>query len=332
MAIFSTLWTEDEAYNEAVTVLDYRKLGMRGLARAMAGVDDDSVLIVNGALGYAERWRDEALLVVLRRLGHRPKLVVSDATWEPRSVPEESSAGVAWRINRRLGRRLVSELAGPGTVFCFLSRTEVSRFLDETGLPPGSAVFTPFLVTVFGEDQRLFASGPSPGPEPYAFTGGNTLRDWPLLIDALAAVPFPVRVATHHVHRAWPQNFVVGPVPPEDFFAVAAGARAGVVTLRTDVVRSAGQQTYLNLLRTGVPVVVNDAPGVIDHLAGVPSAFVTAPSDPEEIRARVCWLMDEANAAAVAAVVGEGQRVVDREFGEAAYYRRLVELARALGG
>ncbi len=102
------------------------------------------------------------------------------------------------------------------------------------------------------------------------------------------------------------------------------------MALRSDVDRSAGQQTYLNLLALGVPVVVNDAPGVRDHLDGVSGAFVTGAQDAVAMRDRVAWLLDEANAGEVERVVAAGRGAVLDRYGAQAYLGRLVDLAAGL--
>jgi glycosyltransferase involved in cell wall biosynthesis len=117
-------------------------------------------------------------------------------------------------------------------------------------------------------------------------------------------------------------------VPAAEFFHLASRATVGVVTLRSDIIRSAGQQTYLNLLSMGVPVVVNDAPGVREHLEDIPGAFIIPPDDAEALRRRVAWLIDEENRAIVEEMVRAGKTLVDERFGPAAYLKRLVSLAQ----
>jgi hypothetical protein len=329
--IYSTIWSEDPYYNERVVTLDWRKLGSLRMALGIFRARPDDVVIVNGALGFPARWRDMLSACAARALGRRFRLVVSDATWEPRSMRDESTASFLWRINERLSKWMVRYLNNGQTTFCFLSTAEVDGFLADTGCSPQQAVFTPFCVTAPPPElvSRLSKShGFSEDLPPYIFAGGNTLRDWELLIDGLGDLDIQVRVATSHTGRQWPDNFVVGPVPAAEFFHLASRATVGVVTLRSDIIRSAGQQTYLNLLSMGVPVVVNDAPGVREHLEDIPGAFIIPPDDAEALRRRVAWLIDEENRATVEEMVRAGKAVVDERFGPAAYLKRLVSLAQ----
>lgn len=326
MTIYSTIWSEDAYYRSQVEVLDWRQLGDRGLFRALNRLRERDVVIVNGAIGFPGRWRDIASLAVHRTGRRPPGVVVSDATWAPRSARHESKAPRLWGLNDRTNRGLLERIAGPRTVACFLSRDEVAWYLADTGRPPAAAVFTPF-----------FASSEPPSdlhrrPEPYLFSGGDTLRDWSLLRDALGGLDIRVRVATRHTGGVWPRNFDVGPVPHAEFIALAGAATAGVLCLREDVCRSAGQQTYLNLLRFGVPVVVNDAPGVSDHLAGLPAAFVTAAGDADAMRRAVLGLVDRLAEPDWPTVRARAQEAVADRFSQASYLRRLLSVARSLEG
>jgi hypothetical protein len=330
--IFSTIWSDDREYNERVDVLDWRELGWRGLTRRMLGATAGDVVIVNGALGFSERWRDMILSTLLRLRRRGVGLVVTDVTWDPRSVRQESTAGWLWSANRALGRGLVRAVGRHGTVLCFLSTVEVDHFLTETRSVPARAVFTPFFTTTPGDREAIVAAAETRrrATGPYAFAGGDTLRNWDLLVDALGSRDLPVRVATRHTDRRWPPNFSVGPVGRDEFFSLAAGASVGVVPLRADVTRSAGQQTYLNLLYLGVPVVVNDAPGVRDHLDGVPGAWITPAADAAAMGDRIGWLLDADNAGAAREAAGAGAAVVTSRFSESAYLRRIVDIADEL--
>jgi hypothetical protein len=332
MTVYSTIWSESSWYNDRVTTLDWRELGTRGLLRSLLRTTRDDVVIINGALGFPARWRDLLGACTARLLRQGPRLVITDATWEPRSLPEESNARGLWRLNNILTRQMVRYLADERTVVCFLARREVDRFLGDLAPGVACAVFTPFFATLGGEEADALRRDVEDrtGPERYVFTGGNTLRNWGLLTDALADCGMKVRVATRHTERTWPANFVVGPIPPDHFFQVAAGATVGVVALRADIVRSAGQQTYLNLLRLGVPVVVNDAPGVRDHLEGIPGAVISPATDPHAMRAATLAFAHPERRAAVEAEVRLGREMVEGRFSEQRYLERIVSLAEGL--
>ena len=328
MAIYSTIWSSWPGWTERVEVIDWRATGTAGLLRRLAGLGPDDVAIVNGALGWEARWRDMVGAALGRAARRGTRLVVSDASWHPRSGPAESRTPVLWGAAAGLTRALDRWVAGPRTVFCFLSRAEVADFEAAAGRAGGRAVYTPFMTSL---PDELVSAGVPPARgrtrRPVVFTGGNTLRDWDLLREALGGLDVRVRVATRHTGGPWPANFDVGPCSHAEFFELAATSSVGVLTLRSDTVRSCGQQTYLNLLRLGTPVVVNDAAGVADHLGGVPGAWVVPSGRPGELRERVGWLLDPAHEAEVVDLAAAGQQLVERRFSPEAYLGSLLAVA-----
>jgi len=247
----------------------------------------------------------------------------------------KSTAPILHRLNGMFGRLLVRCLLSDRTVLCFLSKEEAQHFITQTRCSAESAVFTPFASTIpRNELESLLATRATrelTPADPYIFSGGNTLREWDLLSDALGDCGVRVRVATRHVDRTWPSNFDVGPCTSAEFFPLIVGAQICVFTLKSDSVRSAGQQTYLNALRLGCPVVVNDAAGVRDHLADIPGAFITPTNDASAMRTIVSWLLDPANAAEVESLSLSGATLVAENFSESVYLGRLVDIADALG-
>ena len=76
-------------------------------------------------------------------------------------------------------------------------------------------MFTPFTSTIpWNELDSLLATGVAGARatnDRYIFSGGNTLRDWDLLSDALGDCGVPRPGGTLHVDGTWPSNFDVGP-------------------------------------------------------------------------------------------------------------------------
>lgn len=322
MTIYSTLWSNDRAYNDAVEILDWRRLGEIRLLSRIMDLKREDTLIVNGAIGAQGHWRDIASVAVAFRRGRRFGVVVSDATWDPRSSREESRLPPAWSAAAALSKQLLLYIMTDRTIACFLSNVEVAAFIEDTRQPQQRAVFTPFFATAVSKGSR-------PRGEPYVFSGGDSLRDWRLLTEALGGCGIRVVVATHHHDRTWPPNFEVLPVDHGRFVSLASGASVGVLALRSDVRRSVGQQTYLNLLSYGVPVVVNDAPGVRDHLHGIPGAHVTPALDADAMR-DLAVALAQRSAAEARETSTLSRAALARDFTQAAYLSRLVELAAEL--
>lgn len=326
MTSFSTVEGSNLVDDPRIHAIDWEQHSALSYCRAILGLGNEDVLIVNGALGFSERWRDLLAAGLARLIGRRFEIVVADATWEPRSVRRESTAGPLYGLNDFWSRGLIRLLGRQRTSVCFLSRAEVESFVARTGWPASRVWFTPFMTSIPAGTLAALEADP-PERQAMVFSGGNTLRDWDLLTGALADCGVPVRVATRHVVRAWPSNFDVSPCSDEEFHRLAATASVGVLALRHDRVRSCGQQSYLNFLRLGTPVVVNDAPGVRDHLADVPGAFITPAGDVDAMRERVRWILDPANELEVRELVAAGQSLVTTRYSPSAYFSRLADLA-----
>ena len=137
------------------------------------------------------------------------------------------------------------------------------------------------------------------------FAGGNSYRDYDLLVKAVEGLDVPVRVASSwRPSQPLPANVQVASLPQDEYNRTMLGAGLMVVPLRP-AARSAGQQTYLSAMLAGKPLIVTDAPGVRDYVVPGQTALVVEP-DPEALRAAITWVLDPANKAEVRADDREG--------------------------
>ena len=325
MTIFSLLWApEVPEYAERARVV--RSAGDR--AAEPVGIGSQDVVIVSGAVSL--RGRYEHLRTARRLQRQHPGLgvVVSDATWYPRSALGESRAGCLQWVLSSVEQRLLMSLDRGRTRYCFLTEEERISFSAASGVPLADIAVTPFFPTVQLEetfDALLADAGESRG---YVFSGGNAVRDYALLREALGGTDIPVRIATRNPAPKPPPNFTEGPVPHAEFFRLMASALAVVVPMDASSRRSAGQQSYLNAMRLGKPTVVNDALGVRALTAG--GAFVVPARDPSALRDRVRWIMDSGNREALQEVVACGVHLTSHELTQRRYYLQLLEIAEQL--
>ena len=327
MIVYSTLW----GLAADVEVVDRRELGRLGTARALLrSVRPGDAVLLNGALGFADRYADQLVAVALRYLRPQVTLVLADATWEPRSTPGEARHPILARLVEAWNKLLVRLVDGPRTHFCFLAASECADAVAEAGIHPSRVHFTPFCTTIWEQDQldRLERIAAEPGT--FVFSGGNASRNYPLLLDAVDGLETPVCVATTQNLGPVPRHVRSGPVSPEEFLELMAASRAVVLPLSTTTGRSGGQQTYLNALLLGKPVVVTDAPGVRDYLADGVHALVVPPTA-DDLRRAVQWVLDGDNAEQVRAMCERGRELA-RRLSPARYHAQLVELARRAAG
>jgi len=154
---------------------------------------------------------------------------------------------------------------------------------------------------------------------------GNSLRDYRALIEAAPKIGDDLTLATKlPLPAITAPNIEAGFLPPAQHDALARSAAVVVVPLLANTERSAGQQTYLNAMGRGKPVVVTDAPGVRDYIAHEETGLIVS-NEPEALGDAVNRLLTDRQ---LAQRLGEAARAeVHSRFGIGAYVRRLLELA-----
>jgi glycosyltransferase involved in cell wall biosynthesis len=292
---------------------------LRRLLRAAKGAD---AVILRGTSGFTAGYLEAvAALLIKLRWRHPPLVLVSDATWDVTSQAlEDRLPRFARPLLPRLGRLGVRATDGPHVVYGVLSSDEKRGFQERWGIDGRRVHFTPFYATV-GRDQAASATDGG-----YVFAGGNSYRDYDLLVRAVEGLDVPVRVASSwRPAQPLPPNVQVGPLPPEEYNRTMLGAGLMVVPLRP-AARSAGQQTYLSAMLAGKPLIVTDAPGVRDYVVPGQTALVVE-ADPEALRAAITWVMDPAHKPEVDLMTERARRSVEEQYLARHYFARLWETA-----
>ncbi len=315
----STLWGD---LPPDVVVHDRRELGSLGTLRSLlAATRPGDVVMVNGAIGLSERWRDLLIAAVLRRVRPRVGLVVADATWTARSLPGETHSRRLFAVISWWNKALLTAVQGPRTHVCLLSRAECEEYVRDTGVPAERVHFTPYPANLQPDEVTVDVTDPGDG---YVFAPGDTLRDWDLL-RAAVGTDLPVKVAARRDSGRWPANVTVAALDHEDFLHQMARSSVVVLPLDTRTTRSAGQQTYLTAMVLGRPVVITDAAGVRDYITPSVDGYVV-PNHADDLRAALrAALAGGQDVRAVAARAVE----TAREHTLPGYWRRLTEIARA---
>ena len=222
---------------------------------------------------------------------------------------------------------------GPFTHYAFLSSHEAALATKEAGLRPGVAHFTPFcsqLPLEITQELRALsdaAAGRSTTAPCHFFSGGNALRDYDTLVQAARDSGEPFTVATAQTLEDPPASWQVAPLSHHDFFRAMARSDVVVLALWPAQGRSVGQQTYLNALALGKPLIVSDVIGVRDHLVPDLHALVVPPRDPSALRAAIDWMRNPAHRAARDAMAQHGRQLAEgMTFGH--YIERLCALLR----
>lgn len=274
------------------------------------------ILILNGSVGRAQLYRDLVFAILLKLLPRRPRVLIQDATWEPASEALSREFPPLRRLLPWLARRAISAVDGPHVRYAVLSTDELKLFPKVWNVDPRRVVFQPFPNTL-----HQYRDIPT-RDDGYLFAGGNSVRDYGLLEAALEGTGIPTRVAARWQPVRGLSHLQAAPTSHHEFMTMLANARAVVVPLR-QTVRSGGQQTYLNAMGLGKPVVVTEAPGVRDYIVdGVTGVIV--PPGVQELRAALRHVMDPANAAHYAQMGRRARSDVLQRFTEEHYRHGLL--------
>lgn len=312
----------DRTWNEQVFVLDAlsgsEASWLTTFVRESRG---RRAVIVRGTVGAKERYRDLVGAALLRALRSRPCVVVSDATIEPGSRTVGSALpGPLRHLLPMASRALIRAVDGPHVTWCVLSTEELSSFPKTWGVAPERVVFTPFAHTLWGGGENEPVTRGD-----YLFSGGNSLRDYDLLEEAVAGLSVRVRIGTRWVPRRQAAQLDASTVTHTEFLSLMRASQAVVLPLLKSS-RSTGQQTYLNAMALGKPVIVTDAPGVRDYIEAGVTGVVVEPTV-SALRAAIMDVLDPARSDHYALMGRQARSRVLGRYTEAHYRAELLRLA-----
>lgn len=312
----------DRAWNDAVEVVSSRDHPgwASWLGQVLRRSRGRRAFILRGTSGWSEGYRELVAVGLLSRLHRGATVVVSDATMEP------GSRKLAERLPRvlkgapvALSRWMVRFASGRNVRWCVLSRAETETFARVWGLADPDVVFTPFTHTIY--DRKLLQDVPTGD---YFFSGGNSLRDYEVLVEAARGVPADVRVASSWVPAAPAGRVRFGATSHREFLTAMRESLAVVLPLEA-AVRSTGQQTYLNAMALGKVVIVSDVAGVRDHVEDGVTGLVVR--DAAAMRAAMLEVLDPTQQARFAAMGRAARAAVLGGMTSDDYRRRLLRLA-----
>jgi len=317
--IVSTLsYPRRSQWNARVEVIDPhagpRAKAIRRLAGAAGRCD---VMVLDGSVGIRAKSPDLAVaaLVGLRR--NRPPVVMAEANWKAGSG--------ARHVLRSAGMKAIARAI---TIFCVVSKHELEAFPATWGISPDRVVYTPFYYTL-GEDELAVPTSEGGG----VFAGGNPMRDYATLIEAVRALDVPVAIATSRPeivgYPGMPGNVRAGRIPHDDYVRQLRAADVVVVPLQGGTERSGGEQTYLNGMALGKVVIVTDSPGATDYIESGVTGIIVPSSDADAMRAAIAWATDPAQRDAARRMGEAAKAHVLPRFGPDQWVDRLLEVADA---
>jgi glycosyltransferase involved in cell wall biosynthesis len=250
--------------------------------------------------------RSAWLFALLRRVTftRRPRHVILDAH------PALSANPMARAVRKWLFKQVF--LSAQSVVV--FSKKQRDLWAELFGISAEHFTVIPYWATAAAESRENAGLGD------YIFAGGDESRDYATLIEAVRGLPYGVSIAAmserHFRGIDLPANVTVKTMTHEAFMRTLAGAGLVVVPLLKNTIRFAGQQTYLNAMMAGRPVIVADR-GADEYIESGVNGIIVEPGDVIALRAAIIKLMcDRETAAKIASAGSEAARgfTADRYF------------------
>jgi hypothetical protein len=185
--------------------------------------------------------------------GKKPPVLMTDCLWyKPRNLL------VLWlkRIQFWLMARSI-------TKFVVWASHEVLDYATVFRIPEHKFLYIPHHHTLEGYGFEVSNGG-------YIFSGGDGDRDYSTLLKAVEGLGIKVIIGTRLTNWndgvAIPQGVEAFPTSQLDFRKWMAGSRLVVIPMKKGLLHSGGQQTYLNAMAMGKPVIVADDCGAKDYI------------------------------------------------------------------
>lgn len=199
-------------------------------------------------------------------------------------------------INREAGNfrwiawRSLARLALQGAGCAIVQRTcEVQAYSRALDLPASKFKFVPYHATIFDLAVEVHEDG-------YIFAGGDSHRDYPLLVEAARGLPYRFIIAClrrdHFSGVNVPENVEITTVPGAEFLKLMARSDAVIVPLKWRPLHVGGEQTYLNAMVMGKPTIVTDA-DASDYIESGVTGVLTPAGNVEALKQTIRRVMED---------------------------------------
>lgn len=295
-------YTLSPAWLEQVDAIDRRTVSTVGLiSRVIRSASDYDAVVLDGSVGWRAAYGDLVAASIIARRPKGPAVIITDCSWK---------LSDRW-LDRVLCRLGVSAVDSPRVTYCVRSTEELKLLPSAWGIDPSRVVFTPYGHTLSAAEMAL-----SEPDRSGVFAGGNALRDYATLVDAVRGLPTEVTIATSlPISVDKEPNVRVVPVTPHDrFIDLLRGAHVVVVPFQTGIRRASGLDTYLAAMALGQIVIVSRCPGTSDYIEDGRTGIVVPPGDVAALRRALEWCFDPANSADVEAIRDRARQAARERF------------------
>lgn len=252
----------------------------RGVSQAISLLRHRDAFDVAIALGHLPG----LLFAALQRLlpGRVLPTILVDCLWyrEPR----------AWR---RMLKRWQMQLCLGAVDLCVVwAEREIKAYAEEFGVSESKFVFVPHHTTLHPHRYKFTITEGN-----YIFAGGNGDRDYRTLVEAVRELSTPCVIACTDDRRlagiTLPPNVRRVRATAEEFRQWMAGAMVVVVPMEGGHLHSGGQQSFVNAMALGKPVVVTDPEGACSYIEDGATGLLVPPGDVARLREALQYLLED---------------------------------------
>lgn len=304
------------AWLERVDAIDRRTLSApRLFARVVRSAPKYDAVVLDGSVGWRTGYVDLLAASVIAHLPNGPAVVITDCTWKMGTTLFD-------RVSCRLGLKLIDSKK---VRYCVRTTDELELLPAVWGMDPSRVVLTPYGHTLTESEMAE-----PPTHDGGVFAGGNALRDYKTLIEAVRGLEKEVTIATSLAVGAegeLPRNVKVVPVKPHSMFVdLMRDAQVVVVPFKAGISRASGLDTYLSAMGLGNVVVVTECPGTRDYIEDRVNGIIVPPADPEAMRSAIDWATNPVNAPEVQAMRERARRDARERFSFARHAEILLDV------
>jgi glycosyltransferase involved in cell wall biosynthesis len=173
---------------------------------------------------------------------------------------------------------------------------ECERYSRAYGVPREKFLYVPHHHTLHHFNVKV-------GDQGFVFTGGNADRDYGLFLDAVRELDVACVLATNQSHLLdglkVPPNVQVRSLSTSEFRQCMANARIVVIPMRATLLHAGAQQSILNAMLLGKPVVLTDPEGGSDYIENGKTGVLVPYGDTTALQQAIRFLLehpDEAHA------------------------------------
>jgi glycosyltransferase involved in cell wall biosynthesis len=199
-------------------------------------------------------------------------------------------------------------------------KQEITAHADELGVPASKFIFLPYHSTLY--DFRYAVEEGD-----YIFAGGDGNRDYRTMIEAVRGLPYRVVIAAlfrdHLRGIQVPSNVEIVALSQSDFFQKMAGSALVVVPMLPGLLHPGGQQTWINAMAMGKPVIVAEDRSARDYIVHASTGWLVKPGDPAALRDAISRLMEDRN---LARTVGKRAKEAAAQFSPERFFEGVLRV------